>query len=125
MKRFTLTLMGFLLLLGGTKVCAQTETLYLNGGANWNATDGTNSWGSYSGSSVTYTAGDVTINGFGRNLGMTGLTGSNWCASFTVDVVKLQTVGMLALSTNNGIGEGGSGNPSGADSRSSSFDDED
>ena len=60
-KKFTLTLMGLLLLLGGAKVCAQTETLYLNGGANWNATDGTNSWGSYSGSSVTYTAGDVTM----------------------------------------------------------------
>ena len=61
----------------------EVTTLYLNGGANWNATDGTNSWGSYSGSSVTYTAGDVTINQFGRNLGMTGLTGSNWCAPFT------------------------------------------
>lgn len=82
-KRITFTLMGFLLLLGGAKVCAQTETLYLNGGQNWNATDGTNSWGSYLGSSVTYTAGDVTINEYGRNLGMTGLTGSNWCAPFT------------------------------------------
>ena len=61
----------------------EVTTLYLNGGQNWNATDGTNSWGSYSGSSVTYTAGDVTINQFGRNLGMTGLTGSNWCAPFT------------------------------------------
>ena len=83
MKKITLILTSMLFLfVGGGKVCAQTE-LYLNGGQNWTATDGTNSWGSYSGSSVTYTAGDVTINQFGRNLGMTGLTGSNWCAPFT------------------------------------------
>ena len=41
----------------------------------------------------------------------------------TIKVVKLQTVGMLAYSTNNGLREGGSGNPSGADSRSFDFDD--
>jgi hypothetical protein len=42
----------------------------------------------------------------------------------TTNVVNLQTVGMLAYSTNNGLREGGSGNPSSADSRSFSFGDE-
>ena len=83
MKKFTLILTSMLFLLVGGVFSQSVTTLYLNGGNNWNATDGTNSWGSYSGSSVTYTAGDVTINQYGRNLGMTGLTGSNWCAPFT------------------------------------------
>ena len=43
----------------------------------------------------------------------------------TTNVVKLQTVGMLAYSTNNGLREAGSGDPSSADSRSFFFDDED
>ena len=42
----------------------------------------------------------------------------------TIKVVKLQTVGMLAYSTNNGLREGGLGNPSGADSRSFDFDED-
>jgi len=41
----------------------------------------------------------------------------------TINVVKLQTVGMLAYSTNNGLREGGPGDPRGADSRSFDFDD--
>ena len=44
----------------------------------------------------------------------------------TTNVVKLQTVGMLAYSTSNGLRESTeAGNPTSADSRSFSFDDED
>jgi hypothetical protein len=83
MKKFTLILTSMLFLLVGGVFSQEVTTLYLNGGQNWSATDGINSWGSWDGSTVTYTAGDVTINQYGRNLGMTGLTGSNWCAPFT------------------------------------------
>jgi len=62
MKKITFILTSMLFLLVGGVFSQEVTTLYLNGGANWNATDGTNSWGSYSGSSVTYTAGDVTMN---------------------------------------------------------------
>ena len=83
MKKITLILTSMLFLLVGGVFSQEVTTLYLNGGQNWTATDGTNSWGNNSGSSVTYTAGDVTMNAYGRNLGNTGLTGSNWCAPFT------------------------------------------
>ena len=75
MKRFTLTLMVLLLMVGGVMAQSVT-TLYLNGGNNITLSNQ-----SYDGSSNVIAA-DVLFTSQGINQGNSGLTGTNWVASY-------------------------------------------
>ncbi len=89
-KRFTLTILGLLLMVGG--VMAQTvTTLYLNGGGSWSATDGTNYW-SNNNTNVTYTSGIVTFSTNNFNGKWNGLTGSNWVADLSAEEIHTFTI---------------------------------
>jgi len=100
MKKITFILTSMLFLLVGGVFSQEVTTLYLNGGANWDATDGSNEWHDYN-SGITYTSGNVKLKGQGWNPGSCGLTGTNWIATVNADEIHTFTVTLREAPGNN------------------------